>query len=280
MGRETSKALPRRVRDHYFDRYLVGAGIDIGCGDDPLTPDCLRWDRAEGDAATLPGLTPGSFDWVYSSHCLEDLPQPQPALARWWELLCPGGHLLLVVPDEDLYEQGQWPSRFNGDHRWTFTLHKSRSWSPVSLNLLDLVRELPSHHLLWARHCDDRYDYSGGVWDRTHGPAEAALEVMVRKIGDGNGAGNLNPERLLGGSPEAPPYGDERHGPTVRQVEVLHAMSVYGDTRRAAAHLGLSRHTVRAHLSALRRKLGLHSTPQMIHWCYQHGALFPGREEA
>jgi SAM-dependent methyltransferase len=143
------------VREGHFARCLVGRGIDIGCGDDPVTPDCQHWDRAQGDAQSLPGVAPASFDWVYSSHCLEDLPDPRAALARWWALLRPGGHLLLAVPDEDFYEQGGCPlgapSRFNGDHRWSFTAHKSRSWSPVSLNLLDLLRELPDHQLLWIR---------------------------------------------------------------------------------------------------------------------------------
>ena len=97
MGRETSKAHARRLRDGTFDRYLTGRGLDIGCGDDPITPDCLRWDLPQGDAATLPGLEAESFDWVYSSHCLEDLPDPEGALRRWWEVLKPGGCLLLVV---------------------------------------------------------------------------------------------------------------------------------------------------------------------------------------
>lgn len=42
----------------------MGRGIDIGCGDDPVTPDCLHWDRGQGDAQTLPGLVPVSLDWV------------------------------------------------------------------------------------------------------------------------------------------------------------------------------------------------------------------------
>ena len=33
--------------------------------------------------------------------------------------------------------------------------------------------------LLWG---DDGYDYTGGVWDRTHGSAEAALGVLVGKV--------------------------------------------------------------------------------------------------
>lgn len=182
MGQETSKAYARRLRDGYFHRVLAGRGIDIGAGDDPVTPDCVQWDRAQGDAAGLPGVAPGSFDWVYSSHCLEDLPDPRRAILRWWDVLRPGGHLLLVVPDEDLYEQGAWPSRFNGDHRWSFTIHKSRSWCPASLNLTDLLAALPGHQLLWIKTCDDRYDYAGGVWDRTHGSAEAAIEACVRKL--------------------------------------------------------------------------------------------------
>ena len=106
------------------------------------------------------------------------------AVRRWWEVLRPGGHLLVVVPDEDLYEQGCWPSRFNAGHRWTFTIDKSRSWSPVSVNLAQLVAQLPAHHVIWLRTCDDGYDHTPGCWDRTHGPAEAQIECLVRKLGE------------------------------------------------------------------------------------------------
>jgi len=181
VGKETAKAYERRLREGYFEHVFVGSGIDIGCGDDPVTPDCLHWDKAQGDAQTLPGLEPETFDWVYSSHCLEDLSDLEAALLRWWEVLKPGGKLLVVVPDEDLYEQGQWPSRYNGDHRWTFTVQKDQSWSPVSRNLSDLVRILPGHSTLWLRRIDAGYDYSGGVWDRTGGPGEAHIEALVQK---------------------------------------------------------------------------------------------------
>jgi SAM-dependent methyltransferase len=182
MGNETGKAYTRRLREGYFDTIFVGSGIDIGCGNDPVTPDCLHWDKEQGDAQTLSGLSPASFDWVYSSHCLEDLRNPPAALLRWWEVLKPGGKMLVVVPDEDLYEQGQWPSRYNNDHRWTFTIHKDRSWSPVSRNLTDLIAVLPFHQTLWLRRCDYGYDYSGGIWDRTTGLAEAHIEVLVQKL--------------------------------------------------------------------------------------------------
>lgn len=182
--KESSKARARRQREGYFDRFLVGEGIDIGCGDDPVTGDCLAWEKSQGDAQTLPQLKPRQFDWVYSSHCLEHLPNPRRAVARWWEVLRPGGYLLLVVPDEDLFEQGIWPSRFNPDHKWTFTIDKQQSWSPVSVNLTELVARLPPHRVLWMRTCDDGYDHAPGVWDRTRGPAEAHIEVLVQKLAE------------------------------------------------------------------------------------------------
>ena len=64
MGQETSKARARRQREGYFERIFVGAGSDIGCGDDPVTADCVQWDRPQGDAQTLPGLDPALISKV------------------------------------------------------------------------------------------------------------------------------------------------------------------------------------------------------------------------
>lgn len=185
MSRESSKARERRLAEGYFSSIFLGSGIDIGCGDDPVTQDCVRWDRADGDAQSLEGVLDASFDWVYSSHCLEHLVDPEAALARWWEIVRPGGKMLVVVPDEDLYEQGVWPSRFNHDHKWTFTIHKDGSWSPRSLNLAELASALPDHKVLWIRLIDAGYEHGPAVWDRTLGTAEANLELLVQKIGIG-----------------------------------------------------------------------------------------------
>ena len=51
---------------------------------------------------------------------MRDVPQ---ALEQWWQLVKPGGAMVIVVPDEDLYEQGAWPSLFNRDHSATFRLN-------------------------------------------------------------------------------------------------------------------------------------------------------------
>ena len=62
---------------------------------------------------------------------------PRKTILDWWKLVKPGGYLFVVVPDEDLYEQGVFPSRFNNDHKATFTIAKAKSWSPNSINVLE-----------------------------------------------------------------------------------------------------------------------------------------------
>lgn len=185
MPNETSKSRGRRLCEGVFDRYLTPSdgGIDIGCGSDPVTPDCLRWDLPQGDAQELPGIELESLSWVYSSHCLEHVRDPRAAIVRWWEVLRPGGYLYVVVPDEDLYEQGQWPSVYNTDHKHTFTAHKDGgSWSLASVNLADLLPLLPGHRLVWLRTCDYGYDHAPGVWDRTRKGGEAQIELLVQKV--------------------------------------------------------------------------------------------------
>ena len=100
---------------------------------------CRAWDRADGDAQLLAGVSDESLDFVHSSHCLEHMVDPRIALDHWIRVLKPGGHLVIVVPDEDLYEQGVFPSTFNTDHKWTFTIAKLASWSPRSVNVTDLL---------------------------------------------------------------------------------------------------------------------------------------------
>lgn len=137
---------------------LQGSGIDIGCGPDPITADCDRFDLQDGDANEISRFVSKRFDFVYSSHCLEHMRDPEAALRQWWTLVKPGGHLFFLVPDEDLYEQGVFPSRFNGDHKSTFTISKASSWSPVSVNVLDLVTALPGSRLVSIKLQDRNYD--------------------------------------------------------------------------------------------------------------------------
>ena len=175
MGNEAAKAKPR------LQALLTGKGLDIGCGATPITDDCDRWDQEQGDAQFLDGVADESYDWIFSSHLLEHVKDPTAAVARWWKALKVGGLLICLVPDEDLYEQGIWPSRFNGDHKHTFTLSKYQSWSPVSVNVTELLHALPGHKLINLSIADNGYDYTKGVEDQSAGTAEVAVQFIVRK---------------------------------------------------------------------------------------------------
>ena len=145
--------------DDFVRRYLTGAVLDIGCGPDLVVPHAKPFDIEDGDAnSILNYLSPGTFDCVHSSHCLEHMTNVPSALAQWWALVKPGGYLVTVVPDEDLYEQGMWPSVFNPDHKATFRLNKPESWSPVSYDIRALVAGLPGAEIVDCALHDRGYD--------------------------------------------------------------------------------------------------------------------------
>ena len=125
-------------------QFLSGEGIDIGCGSDPVLPNVKPFDIKDGDANHVTAFVDKTFDFVFSSHCLEHMINPYDALHEWWKLVKSGGYLIFIIPDEDLYEQVMFPSRFNNDHKHTFTISKVQSWSPVSVNVLDLAQSLPN----------------------------------------------------------------------------------------------------------------------------------------
>ena len=191
--RELSKSIiRRRSTARFITDYFVGYGVDIGGKPDPLllyaelfpgVTDVRTWDLEDGDAGFMEGVADETFDFVHSSHCLEHLKDPFQGLANWFRILKPNGHLILTVPDEDLYEQGIWPSTYNLDHKWSFTINKIESWSPRSINIFDLIKNLglvcetKKIELL-----DSEYRFKLPRFDQTSSPvAESAIEVILRK---------------------------------------------------------------------------------------------------
>jgi SAM-dependent methyltransferase len=200
--KEASKAARRRaahVENVYLDKYFVGKGLDIGSGDDlitveqyPKATEIVGYDLILGskDAQTLPEIADESFDFIHSSHCLEHCYDPTIALTNWLRVLKSGGYLIACFPDELLYEQGQWPSRFNSDHKVSFTLRKE----PViksSISVIDMITSIA--HLTsfnQVQLLEDGYDYklnvamgSPFVTDQTYSPTgpECAIEIVLQK---------------------------------------------------------------------------------------------------
>jgi SAM-dependent methyltransferase len=161
---EASKT--RSVRpDSFYSLYMSGSVLDIGCGPDLVVPHAAPFDLPQGDANRILDYFPaGSFDCVHSSHCLEHMRDPEQSLKDWWALVRPGGFLITVVPDEDLYEQGVWPSLFNADHKSSFRLTGDTSWSPVSHHLPNMVLALPGAVLLAAERQDRGYVHQRPFW--------------------------------------------------------------------------------------------------------------------
>lgn len=197
---ESSKSIFHKIKDsRYATRYIIGDGIDIGSGNDslglyfeffPLMRTCRSWDLPDGDAQVMASVPDQSFDFVHSSHCLEHMRNPHIAINNWLRILKPGGHLICLVPDEDLYEQGVFPSTFNSDHKHTFTISKKDSWSSNSINISDMLSSVnDKSQILKIELLDATYRYNinqiyeGDRYDQTMTPiGECAIEFVLKKI--------------------------------------------------------------------------------------------------
>jgi len=191
--KECSKSISRRLSNPNFSRfYFRGNGIDIGGKPDPLSLyaelfpliNSVRvWDIDDGDAQYLTGVNEGHYDFVHSSHCLEHLVDPKMGLENWFRVIKPGGYLIVTVPDEDLYEQGVFPSSFNKDHKWTFTIYKEESWNDKSINILTLLQSLGHEAAIEkVELLNSSYRYEMPRFDQTLTPVgECGIEIIVRK---------------------------------------------------------------------------------------------------
>lgn len=186
---EASKASERRHQDQrYANRWFVGRGTDVGCGPDPL--DKSLWpnvtevvpfdqDLGDGDAQYMAEVPDESFNFVHSAHCLEHVKDPRAAIANWLRILKPGGFLVVTIPEEFLYENGKWPSRWNPDHKSSFTA-RALPIIPQSMSVLWLLFKSGAdvEHLTLLT---DKWDPSKYGTDQTIGPAECAIEFVLRR---------------------------------------------------------------------------------------------------
>lgn len=196
MPWEQSKSAKRRFNlGEFHTKYFVGDGIDIGGKPDPLGQYCgifskmnsVRiWDIQDGDAQYMGSVEDNTYDFVHSSHCLEHMHDPKVAFENWIRIVKPGGHIITTVPDEDLYEMGVFPSRFNPDHKWTMTIYKEKSWSPKSINIIGLLVSFSNKikpikiELLEEFYRPHLAEQS---LDQTATPvAECCIEFIVRKL--------------------------------------------------------------------------------------------------
>lgn len=103
---------PDRLVPYVRDRamgWLLGDGLDIGCGPEKVTQSCIGIDNQSQyrgaadvviDVHDLPKWVDGrEFDWIFSSHFLEHLTDWKDVLKSWVPMLRVGGILFLYLPN-------------------------------------------------------------------------------------------------------------------------------------------------------------------------------------
>jgi SAM-dependent methyltransferase len=166
------KGAPLRwIENRILRRHLRGRGVEIGAlwRKFPVRAGTKVWyvdrDAADGlsahysdlqrplvkpdvisDAAQLP-FASQSLDFLIASHVLEHMPFPLAALEHWYEVLAPGGSLLLRIPDK----------------RFTFDVRRART---------------PLAHLIEEHAHPDRFDKRAHFWDYLQGVSIAVPGEM------------------------------------------------------------------------------------------------------
>lgn len=189
--RETAKNYEDRIRNGDFRRYLHGYGIDIGGGNDCLQlPPNIKgkvylWDFADGDAQYLRKIKDETFDFVYSSHCLEHMRNINIAFLNWMRVCKRGGVMYICVPHELYYEKGIWPSINNLDHKHSFTLDKKSSLVKnvvivdflrrydEYIEIIDIRENLKNYNFKCDKKVDQTADYENMVC--------AQFDIILRK---------------------------------------------------------------------------------------------------
>lgn len=162
-------------------------GLDIGCGNDPYPTATATFDTPDGDANVLHNyFRPATFDWIHASQVLEHMTSPF-ALLNWLKVLKPGGVAVITVPAWEVYERMIWPSRFNPDHKSSWSLWQKDSHAPCHVHVPSFVSNLPGTEVVLApRLVDNSFNYKlDPSIDQTFNEAdgvEAFIEFAVRKL--------------------------------------------------------------------------------------------------
>lgn len=106
---------------HLVAQYCVGNGIDVGSSGDPVVPTAIQIDlplgeayspdlggqhpvQLRGDGTKLHWFRDMVFDYVFSSHLLEDFVNWEPVVREWSRVLKRGGHLIILMPDKERWQ--------------------------------------------------------------------------------------------------------------------------------------------------------------------------------
>jgi SAM-dependent methyltransferase len=189
---EASKAMRRRmVEDELgifnWSQIIIGKGIDVGCGPDKVWDDnCIAFDQEQGDANKISEYFSDKFDYLHASQCLEHMHDPYAAMVEWLRVVRSGGHAIISIPDWTLYEGRVWPSRYNPDHKSTWSLTFEQSPSKHHVNIYQFLEMLsPYCYAKRVMLIDNNYNYSvpanvDQTFEESNG-VEAFIEMVLCK---------------------------------------------------------------------------------------------------
>lgn len=93
---------------HRLIKYCNGQGLDLGCGKTRIKVDAIGVDLYSDlgdismDARELK-YPDNFFDYVYSSHLLEELENTEATLKEWLRIVKPNGNIVLYQADKNTY---------------------------------------------------------------------------------------------------------------------------------------------------------------------------------
>jgi len=113
IGNASQFAIP------FAQHFCMGKGYDIGCMKvDWSYPGSIAIDLDFDDPWNANNLPEGQVDYIFSSHCLEHVPDWAGTLLYWTEKIRSGGVLFLYLPH---YDQKYWRPWNNRKHLHAFT---------------------------------------------------------------------------------------------------------------------------------------------------------------
>lgn len=239
--------------------YVKGLGLDIGCGPWKVFPHSIGLDghaypsldnkgpNLVMDCRDLSLFADAMFDYIFSSHFLEHVEDPQATLANWWRKLKVGGVLILYLPHKDYYPNIGQPGA-NPDHKHDF----------LPEDIVRLMRGLGGWALLENEtRGDETFDYEYSFFQvyrkradhhqidvagQATKPVKTAAVVRSGNFGDALWAGSVCAGLKREGyhvTAYVEPMGEEvlRHDPHVDRIIVLdrHAMPL-GEWARYFKH--------------------------------------------
>ena len=163
-----------KCRDRLL-KYCQGAGLDLGCHGDKIRTSAIGVDFSPvscvnivGDVRDLHYFRDDALDYVFSSHCLEDLDDTEGTLREWFRVLRPGGYLVLYLPHRDHYPNiGH--SHANAAHKHDF----------VEQDVISAAQRVAGCRVVHCEcHGTGPYDYE------RLGQIEYSFELVLEKLGE------------------------------------------------------------------------------------------------